>query len=73
MTRQNNIRIHDQFGDSPLAREFVVSACDGKVAFETPQMAASVAKRRRQPGTHYRCKSCGKYHIGHPTSTGRRK
>lgn len=56
-----------------LPEEFRLSACAGKVAFDSPALAVKVAKRRRDqryPLKAYRCKVCGKYHLGKPLSKG---
>lgn len=51
-----------------------LSACAGKVAFESPALAMRVnrdrkKKIRREP---YRCEHCGKWHLG-VLYVGRRK
>ncbi len=41
----------------------IASACEGKKAFRSPQKAYEVASRHPD-GTHYRCPSCGLWHVG---------
>ena len=49
-----------------------VSACDGKQAHATPLLATKVAKKMRQKSVKpYRCKWCGKWHVG--GKAGRKK
>lgn len=45
-----------------------VSACLGKEAFATPQLAHEVITKRRSrdPRQVYRCRYCGKFHVGRP-------
>lgn len=39
--------------------------CDGKEAFESAVLAFAAATRRRDcPREHYRCLTCGKFHVG---------
>lgn len=46
-----------------VCAEFQASSCDGKQAFDRPDIARNAA-RRRKGRTHYRCKLCGKWHVG---------
>lgn len=43
-------------------------ACEGKQSFPTFALAAKtarlVAQRRHSPMTPYKCKWCGRYHVG---------
>jgi hypothetical protein len=44
-----------------------MAACEGKVAFDNRGMAESVARRRQREGKAnqaYKCRFCGKYHLG---------
>ncbi len=39
--------------------------CAGKVAFDSAILAHAAAIRRRDcPREHYRCRGCGKFHVG---------
>lgn len=39
------------------------ASCLDKIAFDQPGLARSAAKRK--PGrSHYRCRHCGKWHVG---------
>lgn len=62
------------------------ASCDGRIAFETPELAARVSKRRIKTSPKYgaqrpyKCNHCGLYHIGKShrgkfgvSSKGRRK
>lgn len=62
MTRFSNMRVDQQFTGS-LRDEIRSACCAGKEAFDSPKMAAQVARRRKIHGEHYRCNVCGKYHI----------
>lgn len=44
-----------------------ISECIGKAAFDTASTALKVAKRRKRrgkPASAYKCRVCGKYHLG---------
>lgn len=46
-----------------LSKEGKASSCTGKVSFDSPAIAQKASAR--QKGRHtYRCKHCGKYHVG---------
>ena len=51
-----------------MSRQRVAASCDGKVAFDSWSKAERAAGRRRknaEADVHpYRCKVCGKVHIG---------
>lgn len=64
MTRISNSRISALFRAGPISATWAAAACTGKEAFDTPQLAAKVAAKRKRNGDHYRCRICGKYHIG---------
>jgi hypothetical protein len=38
--------------------------CDGKHGFESRALAEKVVRRRRQPGSIYRCSLCRLWHVG---------
>lgn len=46
-----------------------LAACYGKQSFESEALARAVANRRKRGHTyeHYRCKECGKWHVGNHT------
>lgn len=54
------------------------SSCDGKAAFDSPELAREVAKRTRDIHGRlmtYRCRYCGAWHIGNhlsPATANRR-
>lgn len=60
--------VHDDFDrEGGEQVENRAAMCEGKEAFETPQMAHRVAKRRREFCVEpYRCRFCGLFHIGKP-------
>lgn len=62
--REANLRVDEMFGDTPIARAWETASCVGKVAFDSPQMAARVAAKHKVPGDHYRCRVCGLWHVG---------
>lgn len=44
-----------------------LASCSGKQGFQTPQLAfAALHRNQRRPDDRafYRCKHCGKFHIG---------
>ena len=45
--------------------------CEGKVAFDSPQLARKAAKRRKNREA-YRCQYCGKWHTGTQRTKGRK-
>lgn len=63
MTRITNTRIEERFGATRITKEWTSASCSGKEAFDTPQMASHVARKRRIKSQHYRCRCCGRYHI----------
>lgn len=46
-----------------------LASCAGKQAFDSEALARAVASRRKRGHTyeHYRCKECGKWHVGNHT------
>lgn len=54
-------------------------SCEGKVRYQTPQIAMSVLFRlKRQKKLNgvlntYKCKFCGKFHLGHAPGFVQRK
>lgn len=64
MSRKSNQRLSDRVCSQAMVDEWVQSSCAGKEAFDTPQMASKVCRRRNIPSEHYRCLICGKFHIG---------
>lgn len=49
------------------ALAFQAAGCDGKKAFQTPQLAfKALTRNHRRPDDRqfYRCEWCGKFHIG---------
>lgn len=62
---------HDiQFTRNPEAESvswYELSACEGKLAFDSFSLAKKVARRRMRNGDRrepYKCVHCGKFHIG---------
>lgn len=50
-------------------RRMRLTFCEGKEAYESRALAEKVARRRSGRGKHtetYKCKGCGKYHMGEP-------
>jgi len=47
------------------AAKIAAAECFGKVGFESYNLAATVARRKRKerPRKLYRCPTCGKYHL----------
>lgn len=58
--------IHEEY---QLVSSGALPACYGKQAFETEALARAIAKRKTRGYSleHYRCKECGKWHIGNHT------
>jgi hypothetical protein len=45
--------------------EYQRVACDGKVGFDSYKLANGVTARKNRKGRNaYRCKNCGKWHVG---------
>lgn len=63
MARQTTRRAEVLHGAGAVLEEWRVSACTGKQAFDSAQLAHHVAAKRRVPSGHYRCRVCGKYHV----------
>lgn len=50
-------------------RRMRLTFCEGKEVYESRALAEQVARRRSSRGKHgeaYKCRGCGKYHMGEP-------
>jgi hypothetical protein len=46
--------------------EYALVACEGKQGYDSPSLAQKIASQRRNVAsrTTYKCRRCGKWHIG---------
>jgi hypothetical protein len=46
--------------------EYAEATCNGKQGYDSPALAQKIAKRRKRVGVWmtYKCKECGKWHLG---------